>query len=116
MTRKTEMSLAAGNVFADLGLPNPDTELLRAELTRQIWSALKASAMTQAEAAHRLGVKQPDISRLMSASPTRFSVERLLRMLNALGNDVTISIQAAPKRRPNGRLRIVSQAAESHVR
>ena len=111
MTDKIKARAGSSNVFADLGLPNPETELLRAEMTRRISGALKAGTMTQVEAAQRLGVKQPDISRLMSARPTRFSVERLIRMLNALGQDVTVSVEAAPKRRPLGRVRIVGPTA-----
>jgi predicted XRE-type DNA-binding protein len=116
VTAKIKARAGSSNVFADLGLPNPETELLRAEMTRRISSALKAGAlktgaMTQVEAAQRLGVKQPDISRLISARPTRFSVERLIRILNALGQDVTVSVEAAPKRRPLGRVRIVGPTA-----
>lgn len=111
MTAKIKARAGSSNVFADLGLPNPETELLRAEMTRRISGVLKAGAMTQAEAAQQLGVKQPDISRLISARPTRFSVERLIRMLNALGQDVTVLVEAAPKRRSLGRVRIMGPMA-----
>jgi len=55
---------SAGNVFADLGLPHPEQELLKAQLTLQIHSLLKDSGMTQTAIAKILGVRQPQISLL----------------------------------------------------
>ena len=53
-TRVTEVS---GNVFADLGFPNPEQELLKAQLTLQIHTILKDSGMKQVEIAKVLGVR-----------------------------------------------------------
>src|SRR2546429_4571873 len=58
--RKTNKRVAhvtegSGNVFADLGLPNPEQELLKAQLTLQIYTILKDSGMTQVEIAKILG-------------------------------------------------------------
>ena len=97
-----------GNVFADLGLPEPGTELLKAQLTLRIWKALTQTGASQAEAARQLGLKQPDISRLMNARPTRFSAERLMRILAALGHDVTITISPAAKRNRVGNLKVAA--------
>ena len=49
----------SGNIFADLGLPNPEQELLKAQLTLQIYAILKAGGMTQVEMAKILGVRHP---------------------------------------------------------
>jgi predicted XRE-type DNA-binding protein len=49
----------SGNVFADLGLPNPEQELLKPQLTLQIHTILESSGMTQVEIAKILGVQQP---------------------------------------------------------
>src|SRR5271156_4381995 len=70
MTRKSKsgrklaplVTGGSGNVFADLGLPNPEQELLKAQLTAQIYTILKASEMKQVEAAKILGVRQPQVS------------------------------------------------------
>ena len=51
-----------GNVFADLGLPNPEQELVKARLTLQIYRIIRQRGLTQAQAAALLGVKQPQIS------------------------------------------------------
>jgi predicted XRE-type DNA-binding protein len=83
------------NVFTDLGFsPNEAADLaVKAELTRQILNRIKAMSMTQAQAARRLGVSQPDVSRLMNGHLTRHSVERLLAMLNALSVDIDIVVR-----------------------
>ena len=73
----------SGNVFADLGLPNPEQELLKAQLTLQIYNLLKDSGMTQAQMAKILGVQQPQVSLLMRNRAGNFSVGRLMEFLTA---------------------------------
>ena len=72
--RITETS---GNVFADLGLPNPEQELMKARLTLQIYRIIKEQDLTQTEAAKILGIKQPHVSLLMRNRAGSFSVGRL---------------------------------------
>src|SRR5271168_3568706 len=62
------------NVFADLGLPNPEQELLKAQLTLQIYTILKASDMKQIQMAKVLGVRQPQVSLLMRNRAGNFSI------------------------------------------
>jgi predicted XRE-type DNA-binding protein len=63
---------SSGNIFADLGLPNPEQELLKAQLTVQIYKIIKQRGLTQARAGAILGIKQPHVSALMRnrASPS----------------------------------------------
>jgi predicted XRE-type DNA-binding protein len=68
------MEKSSGNVFADLGLPHPEHELLKAKLTLQIYRLIKQRGVTQAEAGKILGIKQPHVSALM-----RNPLRRLLR-------------------------------------
>jgi predicted XRE-type DNA-binding protein len=81
----------SGNVFADLGLPNPEQELLKARLTLQIYKIIKARGLTQAQAGEVLGIKQPHVSALMRNRAGNFSVGRLIEFLTALGQDVRIT-------------------------
>ena len=97
---------STGNVFADLGLPNPEQELLKARLTLEIHSILKASGMTQVEMAKILGVRQPQISLLMRNRAGSFSVGRLMEFLTALRRDVEITVR--PARKEHGALVVVS--------
>jgi predicted XRE-type DNA-binding protein len=89
------MENSSGNVFADLGLPHPEQELLKAKLTLQIYRLIKERGITQTEAGKILGIKQPHVSLLMRNRSGSFSVERLMEFLIALGHDVEISVRPA---------------------
>ena len=99
-TAPRSITESSGNVFADLGLPNPEQELMKAELTLQICGIIKKRGMTQAEAAKTLGVKQPQVSLLMRNRAGSFSVGRLMEFLTALGQDVEIAVR--PSRKEHG--------------
>ena len=96
---------SSGNVFADLGFPNPERELLKARLTLQIYRIIKDRGMTQTEAGKLLGIQQPHVSSLMRGSSGMFSVERLLEFLTRLGQDVEISV--GPKRKPRSEMSVI---------
>jgi predicted XRE-type DNA-binding protein len=108
-TRKriVRVTQGSGNVFADLGLPNPEQELLKAQLTLQIYSILKDTGMTQVELAKILGVQQPQVSLLMRNRAGNFSVGRLMEFLTALRHDVEITVR--PSRKDHGALSVVSE-------
>ena len=95
--KKTTVTPGNGNVFADLGLPDAAAELV------------KALGLTQTQAAQRLGVSQPDISRLMKTRPTGFSTDRLLAMLTALDLDVDIVLRPANPAPHAAKVRIIEQ-------
>ena len=86
-----------GNVFADLGLPNPEQELVKASLTLRIHLIIRERGLTQREAAALLGVKQPQVSLLMRSRSGSFSMARLIDFLTALGQDVQITVRTARK-------------------
>jgi predicted XRE-type DNA-binding protein len=92
MTEATQGFKSSGNVFADLGLPNADELLIKAELAHQISELIEVRQLTQIAAAELLGIDQPKVSALMRGKLSGFSVERLFRFLNALGNNVEIRI------------------------
>jgi predicted XRE-type DNA-binding protein len=90
---KKDYEESSGNVFADLGFPNPEKELLKAHLTLQIYRLIKARSLTQTQAGKVLGIKQPHVSTLMKGRSGNFSVERLMEFLTALDQDVEISVR-----------------------
>jgi predicted XRE-type DNA-binding protein len=104
--RATRVTEGSGNVFADLGLPNPEQELLKARLTLQIYTILKGSGMTQVEIAKILGVQQPQVSLLMRNRTGNFSVGRLLEFLTALRQDIEITVR--PTHKEHGALSVIS--------
>ena len=79
---------SSGNVFADLGLRDADELLAKADLAHTIQQLIQAQGLSQRAAARHLGVAQPDLSNLYRGRLDGFSIERLCRLLTALGQDV----------------------------
>ena len=104
-SQKAKIERSSGNVFADLGLPDAETYLLKAELVTRIDRIIRQRGLKQIEAAKLLGLSQPDVSRLMRGDFQEYSMERLFRLLNALGRDVNILIRDAKAGR-SGRLSV----------
>jgi predicted XRE-type DNA-binding protein len=87
----------SGNVFADLGLPNPDLALAKAELVQRIRAIIADRKLTQASAAQILGLDQPKVSSLMRGRVEGYSLDRLFRFLNALGQCIEINVRSSRK-------------------
>ncbi len=90
MMEEKVVAFGSGNVFADLGAPNPEQHLAKARLVSKISAVIRERNLTQAEAAELTGIPQPKISSLMRGQFRDFSADRLCRMLNKLG--VTVSM------------------------
>ena len=103
--QKVKVERGSGNVFADLRRPDAETHLLKAELVTRIDKIIRQRRLKQVEAAKLLGLSQPDISRLLRGSLREYSVERLMRLLTALGRDVEIVIRE-PRSQRQGRLAV----------
>lgn len=95
---------SSGNVFADLGLANPQQELLKARLVLQIHRTIKERKLTQVQAGEILGIQQPHVSTLMRGQSGTFSVERLMDFLTSLGHDIEIAV--TPSRREHGKMSV----------
>lgn len=104
MSRKTDHIIGSGNVFADLGFPNADEMLAKAELAQKIAAIISRRRLTQAEAAKLLGVDQPKVSALLRGRLSAFSWKRLLRFLILLRRDVEIVVKKHPRARGPARL------------
>ena len=81
------------NVFQDLGVPHADEHFVKAQLVFKIDTLLKRRCLKQVEAADLFGIRQPDVSKMLRGEFRQFSVERLLRFLVALDQDVEISVK-----------------------
>jgi predicted XRE-type DNA-binding protein len=108
----TDHEKSSGNVFADLGFPNSEQELVKAKLTVQIYRLLKERGITQAEAAKLLGTTQAQVSALMRCRPVSVSVGRLMDFLTTLGQDVEVTVKPASRRR-NGQQGHMSVTVQS---
>ena len=71
-------------MFKDIGLPNAEEHLVKAQLVFKIDTILKDRRLKQVEAAELFGIRQPDVSKMLRGEFRQFSVERLLRFLVAL--------------------------------
>ena len=107
MSEDTRVQIGSGNVFADLGLANPEERLIKAELASKISSIIERENLTQIEAAELLGIDQPKVSALTRGKLSGFSTSRLLRFLNALGNDVEIVVKPKPENRSQAKITVV---------
>lgn len=96
---------SSGNVFADLELPQPDLALAKAELVQHIRLLLAERKLTQARAAEILGIDQPKVSALLRGRVTGYSIDRLFRFLNALGQQVEINVRSTRPPTKAGRAR-----------
>lgn len=94
MTNESQIEVvrSSGNVFADLGVAMADEELAKAELAFSIRQCIKSKDLNQTDAATLLGTDQSKISLLMNGKVAGFTIDRLIRFLNALEMDVRISI------------------------
>ncbi len=101
---------SSGNVFADIGLPEPDEELTKAQLASHIRQVIKRRRLTQVAAAACMGIDQPKVSALLNGRLANFSSERLMRLLTALGQDVDITVRTKPRNRAHGRIRVIGEA------
>jgi len=90
-TIKTERS--SGNVFADIGVANPEQALAKAELARQINKMILERNLSQIEAGTLLGIDQPRVSALSTGRLAVFSLEKLMQFAARLGNQVEISLK-----------------------
>ena len=93
-----KVTASSGNVFADLGFANPEEELLKAKLVREIRAIIKRRKLTQTKAAIMLGLKQPDVSALVTGRVGKFSIDRLIRCLNRMDYRVDVVVRQKPRR------------------
>ncbi len=86
---------SGGNIFADLNLPDAENLKLRSELMVAIRKWVKDTGLPQAEAAERLDTTQPLLNDVINGRYDRFSIDRLVNMLDAAGLRVSVSVRRA---------------------
>ena len=109
--RKIEAHKGSGNVFADLGLPNPEERLLKAGIVAQLHRLIKQRGLTQVKAAKLLGITQPDLSHLLRGDFEDYSAGRLMKMLTVFEQDIEIVMKPHPKAGEPGRITFKPVAA-----
>jgi predicted XRE-type DNA-binding protein len=106
MARKSDESVTrgSGNVFADIGLAQPEDALAKAQIVETIADLIARKDLNQQGSGKLVRLTQPQISRLMRGDTREFSYERLMRVLTALGQDVDITIRATSKPNRHGKV------------
>lgn len=99
ISKRLELQPSSGNVFKDLGLADAEEHLIKARLVAKIDRIIRERGWTQAAAALAMGVDQPKVSALLAGQFRGYSIERLMRFLVALGQDVDIVVK--PGKRGN---------------
>lgn len=99
----------SGNVFADLGLDNPEELLAKAQLAVTIHDIIEAKGLTQAQAAELMGIDQPKVSKIIRGRLSEFSTEWLLARLLNMGLDVDIVIHTSSPKVGTGAIHVACQ-------
>lgn len=97
-SERDKVTAGSGNVFADLGFEHPEEELAKAKLVQAISNVMKSKRLTQANLAGVIGLDQPQVSRLLRGQTGGYSTDRLIKILNLLGQDVEIRVKEKPGR------------------
>ena len=106
MSEEIQFEESSGNVFKDLGLPNPEERLAKARLASMIYDIIEERGLTQKEATKILGITQSKVSALRNGRLGGFSIERLLTFLRKLDRDIEIIVREKPKDRPEAEISI----------
>lgn len=101
-----DIEKGTGNVFADLGLPNADEMLVKAQLATKIAEIIKSRRLNQTKAAQILGMTQPKLSNLLSGKFRGISEAKMLECLARLGRDVKIVVGAPRERQRVGSVKV----------
>jgi predicted XRE-type DNA-binding protein len=104
-------SVSGGNVFADIGVADPELALAKAKIVQQIDASIQARGLTQKQAGALLGLDQSNLSRLLRGRVREFTLDRLMKFLNVLDFDVEILLTPSPddQDRHGGRIDVVDQ-------
>jgi len=105
MKEKMELVRGSGNVFRDLGHADADANQFKAILAAEIIKALDKEKLSVRAAHKRTGIAAADFSRIRNAELSRFTVDRLMSIINRLGSRIEIKV----------RLRQISPAADRHL-
>ncbi len=103
---KEEFTKSSGNIFADLGVADPEEALVKSELASQIYEIICSENITQKKAAEILGIDQPKISDIINGKLRHFSIDRLMRFLRRLGRDIEIHVMSKSKARRKTSIRV----------
>ena len=92
MTEKIALVRGSGNVFRDFNHPNADVEQLKGILAAKIIGILDDRGLSVRKAESQTGVKASEFSRIRNAHLERFTIDRLMSILNRLNYRVDVKV------------------------
>ncbi len=95
-SEKLEVVRGSGNAFRDLGHKSADVEQFKAILAAEIIKALNREGLSVRAAHGRTGIAAADFSRIRNADLARFTVVRLMSIINRLGSRVEVNVRVRP--------------------
>ena len=101
-----KITKSSGNVYADIGVANPEAMLAKAQLAQRIGSIIAARKLTQRDAAETIGMTQPKLSNVLRGHFRGVSEAKLMDCLLRLGNDVQIVVKPAKRKSALGSLSV----------
>jgi len=111
MKRKANITAGSDNIFADLNLPDAETHFLKAQIVSEIYRLINERRLTQVQAGKRMGISQPEVSRMLKGHFREYSIDRLMKFLTTFDRDVEIVVKPQKKTGKSGRIRFVPAAA-----
>ena len=111
MASKIKVAKGRVNVFADLGLPDPDKHFLKAQIVSEIYRSANARKLTQVQIGKVLSITQPEVSRMFKGNLREYSLDRLMGFLTAFDQDVEIVARPHKKPGKSGRIIFTTTAA-----
>jgi predicted XRE-type DNA-binding protein len=106
-TKNLAIHEGSGNVYRDLGFPDAEEMLVKAQLVTKIREIIRSKGLTQMEAAKILGLPQPKLSGILRGQFRGVSERKLIDCLTRLGRDVEIVVKESVRRRAGGKLTVV---------
>jgi predicted XRE-type DNA-binding protein len=111
MTRKSKIEVGTYNIFADLNLPDAGPHFIKAQIVLELYRLAIARKLTQAQVGKRLGISQPEVSRMFKGHFREYSIDRLMEFLTSFDRDVEIVVRPLKKTGKPGRIRFTPVAA-----
>lgn len=103
---KIEYEESSGNIFKDLGFPNPEEHLVKARLASIIYDIIVENGLTHGKAAKILGIKQSKVSALLNGRLADFSLDLLFSLLRKLVRDIEIVVSEKAADRSAAEIRV----------
>ena len=101
-----DVTWSSGNIFADIGLRHADEALFKVDLAIAIARIIEKRKLSQTEAATAMGLDQPKVSALVNGDVRGFSLDRLVKILMRLGQDIDIRVH--PSKSSSGRVYVAA--------